>query len=82
VTTVDDLVHAIYERLCLRQRHQGAGADMSFFEVRVALGITEAQLAEAIKVLRFSEDLKIVFTAAGRVKLGTTWRARCEEGSR
>jgi hypothetical protein len=31
--TVDDVVEAIFRRLCLRQRHQGVGAAMSLTEL-------------------------------------------------
>ena len=53
--TVDDLVDAIYERLCLRQRHQGASADMSLTELRLALGLTEEQIMEAVHVLQLAD---------------------------
>jgi hypothetical protein len=76
--TVDDVVEAIYQRLCLRQRHQGVGADMSLTELRIGLGVTEAQLVEAVKVARISEDLFLAFTTDGRVTLGPSWRDRCE----
>jgi hypothetical protein len=77
--TVDDVVEAIYDRLCLRQRHQGVGADMSLTELRLALAVTEAELLEAVKVARISEDLFVAFTAPDRVTLGPSWRGRCEE---
>ncbi len=79
--TVDDVVEAIFRRLCIRQRHQGVGADMGLAELRLALGVTEAQFIEAVKVARFSEDLFIAFTtpARDRVTLGPSWRGRCED---
>jgi hypothetical protein len=52
---------------------------MSLTELRLALGVTEAQLVEAVKVARLSDDLKIAFTTAGRVTLGPSWRGRCED---
>jgi hypothetical protein len=76
---VDDVVQAIYERLCLRQRHQGVGADMSFAELRLALGVTEEQLIEAVHVLRLADDLHVAFTARDRITLGPSWRGRCED---
>ena len=47
----------------------------------IALGVTEAQLTEAIRVLRFSGDLFIVFTtrAPDRVTVGPSWQDRCED---
>jgi hypothetical protein len=75
--TVDDVVEAIYQRLCLRQRHQGAGADMSLTELRIGLGVTEEQLVEAVKVARISDDLFVAFTAPDRLTLGPSWR--CED---
>jgi len=79
--TVDDVVEAIFRRLCDRQRAHGVGADMSLAELRLALGATEAQLMEAVKVLRLSDDLRIAFTAQGRdrVTLGASWRGQCED---
>lgn len=77
--TVDDVVHAIYERLCLRQRHQGVGADMSLTELRIGLGVTEAELMEAVKAARLSDDLYIAFTAPDRVTLGASWQEPCED---
>lgn len=78
--TVDDVVEAIFRRLCLWQRHQGVGADMSLTELRIGLGVTEEQVVEAVKVARLSDDLFIAFTTEGRVTLGPSWRARCEDG--
>jgi hypothetical protein len=60
--TVDDVVGAIFRRLCDQQRAHGVGADMSLAELRLALGVTEKQLTEAIQVLRLSDDLSIAFT--------------------
>jgi hypothetical protein len=79
--TVDDLAEAIYRRLCRRQLHEGPGADMSLAELRLGLGVTAAQLTEAVKVLRLSDDLCIAFTrpAPSRVTLGASWRGRCED---
>jgi hypothetical protein len=79
--TVDDVVEAIYQRLCLRQRHQGVGADMSLTELRLALEVTEAELLEAVKVARISDDLFVAFTAPDRLTLGPAWRGRCENSS-
>ena len=41
--------------------------------------MTEAELMEAVKVARLSEDLYIAFTARDRVTLGPSWRGRCED---
>jgi hypothetical protein len=78
--TVDDVVEAIFNRLCIRQRHQGVGEDMSLIELRLALGVTEAEIMEAVCVLRLSSDLFIAFTTRvwDRVTLGPSWRERCE----
>jgi hypothetical protein len=80
--TVDDVVHAIYQRLCLRQHHQGVGADMSLTALRLALAVTELELLEAVTVARISGDLFLAFTAADRVTLGASWRVRCEDEER
>ena len=48
--TVDDVVEAIFRRLCLRQRHQGVGAAMSLTELQIGLGVTEEQLGDAVTV--------------------------------
>jgi len=80
--TVDDVVEAVFRRLCLRQRHQGVGAAMSLTELQIGLGVTEAELMEALKVARLSDDLYIAFTAPDRLTLGPSWRARCEDQER
>lgn len=82
-TGVDGVVEAIFRRLCDHQRAQGVGAAMSLAELRLALGVTEAELIEAVKVARISDDLFLTFTANERVTLGPSWRERCEgEGSK
>jgi hypothetical protein len=60
--TIDDVVQAMFRVLCDHQRAKGVGADMSLAEVRLALGATEAQLMEALRVLRLSSDLFLAFT--------------------
>jgi len=80
--TVDDVVEAIYRRLCLRQRHQGVGAAMSLTELQLGLGVTEEQLADAVKAARISDDLFVAFTAPDRLTLGPSWRGRCEDQER
>ncbi len=77
--TVDDVMEAIFRRLCDQQQAQGVGADMSLAELRLAIGVTEAQLMEAVKVARLSDNLYIAFTARDRVTLGASWRGRCED---
>jgi hypothetical protein len=41
---VDDVVEAIFQQLCIRHQVRGQGADMSLAELRIMLGVTEAQL--------------------------------------
>jgi hypothetical protein len=77
--TVDDVVEAMFRRLCLRLRYQRLAADMSLIELRLALGVTEAELLEAVKVARISDDLFIAFTTPDRVTLGRFWRGRCAQ---
>jgi hypothetical protein len=77
--TVDDVVDAIYQRLCLRQRHQGVGAAMSLTELQIGLGVTEEQLGDAVALARISADLFVTFTAPDRLTLGPSWRARCKD---
>jgi hypothetical protein len=81
---VDDVVEGIFRRLCDHQRAKGTEADMSLAELRLALGVTEAQLNEAVRVLRLSIDLFIAFTtpAWDRVTLGPSWQGRCEDEGR
>jgi hypothetical protein len=80
--TVDDVVEGMFRRLCDQQRARGVGADMGLAELRLALGVTEPELMEAVKVARISDDLKIAFTARDRVTLGPSWRGRCEDEGR
>jgi len=77
--TVDDLVEAIFRRLCLRQRHQGVGAAMSLTELQIGLGVTEEQLGAAVTMVRISADLFVTFTAPDRLTLGPSWRTRCKD---
>ena len=78
--TLDVVVEAIFRRLCAHRRAEGVATDMSLAELRLALGVTETQLMEAIKVLRLSGDLFIAYTtrAWDRVTMGPSWRERCE----
>ncbi len=77
--TVDDVVEAMFWRLCLRQRYQGGGAAMSLTELQIGLGVTEEQLDDAVTVARSSDDLFVTFTAPDRLTLGPSWRARCKD---
>jgi hypothetical protein len=79
--TVDDVVAGLFRRLCAHRRAEGVASDMSFAELQLALGVTETQLTEGIKVLRLSGDLYIAYTtrAWDRVTLGPAWRDRCED---
>jgi hypothetical protein len=79
--TGDDVVQGIFRRLCAHRRAEGVATDMSLAELRLALGVTETQLTEGIKVLRLSGDLFIAYTtrAWDRVTLGPSWRERCED---
>ena len=81
---VDALLEAIYRQLCARQRAQGAGAEMSLADLRVALGVANYELREALMVARLSDDRDIRFTSPGRdrVTLGSAWRRRCENEGR
>ena len=55
---VDDLVEAIYQR------------SMSLTELRLALGVTDAQLSEAIWVLSFPGDRRVRWAAKDRSDSG------------
>jgi hypothetical protein len=77
---VDEVVGGVYQRLCIR--HQDTPADddrsMSLSELRLALGVTEALLNEALWLLTFPGDKRIMYPIPGRVALGPDWRERCE----
>jgi hypothetical protein len=77
---VDDVVEAIFQRLCIRQQDSPPDADrsMSLVELRLALGVTEALLNEALWLLTFPDDKRITYPAPGHVALGPEWRERCE----
>ena len=70
--TVEDVVQGVFRRLCAHRRAEGVATDMSLAELRLALGVTEKELMEGIKVLRLSGDLFIAYTtrARDRVALG------------
>lgn len=55
---------------------------MSLAELRIMLGVTEAQLMEAVHVLRLADELHVAFTAPDRLTLGASWRERCEGAGR
>jgi len=73
---IDDVVEAISQRLCIREQYGQNAADrsMGLAELRLALGVTEAQLNEALWVLSFPEDKRIEYPAKDRVSLGADWR--------
>jgi len=73
---IDDVVEALFRRLCLRQRHQGVGAHMSLTELQIGFGVTEEQLGDAVTVARISDDLFVTFTAPDRLTLGPGRGAR------
>ena len=78
--TIDDVVEAIFQRLCIRQRYGDTEADksMSLTELRIALGVTDAELKEALWVLSFPGDRRIVYPSKDRVTLGPDWLERCQ----
>jgi hypothetical protein len=77
---VDDVVEAIFQRLCIRQQDTGPDVDpsMGLPELRLALGVTEALMNEALWLLTFPGDERIVYPTPGRVALGPDWRERCQ----
>ena len=79
---VDDVVERVFQRLSIREAH-GAGPDksMSLTELRLAPGVTDAQLTEALWVLSFPGDHRIEYAARDRIALGRDWRERCERQS-
>jgi hypothetical protein len=44
---VDDVIEAIFQRLCIRQQDGHGDHSMTFTELRLALGVTEALMSEA-----------------------------------
>ena len=77
---IDDVVEAIFQRLCIRHRYGGTDVDrsMSFTELRIALGITDAEMKEALWVLGLPGDKRIAYPSKDHVALGTDWLGRCE----
>jgi hypothetical protein len=80
VKHVDDVVEGVYQRLCIRYQDTPAENDrsMSLTELRLALGVTEALLNEALWLLTFPGDKRIMYPTPGRVALGPDRRGRCE----
>lgn len=76
---VHDVVEGIYQRLCIRQQDVPEGTDpsMGTAELRLALGVSEALMNEAIWLLSFPGDRRLAFPAKDRVALGPAWRERC-----
>ena len=75
---VDDVVEGIFQRLCIRQQDGHGDRSMSFDELRLALGVSEALFNEALWVLTFPGDKRIIYPTPGRVALGPDWKERCE----
>lgn len=77
--TVDDVVEAIFQRLCIRHQYRAPGEDasMSLAELRLSLGVTEAQLREALMVIRFTGEQRVAYSEKGRIALGPEWLERC-----
>ena len=66
---VDDVVEGVYQRLCIRHQDTPAEDDrsMSLTELRLALGVTEALLNEALWLLTFPE------TSGSCTRLRVAW---------
>ena len=77
--TVDDVVEAIFQRLCIRHQYRASGEDasMSLAELRLSLGVTESQLRDALLVIRFTEERRVTYSAQERIALGPEWLERC-----
>jgi hypothetical protein len=80
---VDDVIEGIFQRLCIHEQDGEKAADrsMGLLELRVALGVTEAQLNGALWLLSFPGDKQIEYPAKDRAALGTDWRPRCGQQS-
>jgi hypothetical protein len=68
----------IFQRLCIRQADVHADPSMSLDELRLALGVSEALMNEALWVFTFPGDKRTRYPTPGRVALGPDWRGRCE----
>ena len=75
---VEDVVEAIFHRLCIRQQDGHGDRSMGLDELRLALGVSEALMNEALWVLTFPGDKRIKYPTPGRVQLGPDWLGRCE----
>jgi hypothetical protein len=75
---VDEVLEAIYQRLCIHAQDSQHAADhsMSLAELRMALGVSEALLNEALWLLSFPGDKRISLPAKDRVALGPEWIER------
>jgi hypothetical protein len=80
---VDDVIEGIVHRLCIHEQDGQNAADrsMGLAELRLALGVREAQLNEVLWVLSFPGDRRIEYPATDRVALGADLRPRCEQSS-
>ena len=67
---VDDVIEGIFQRLCIRQEDGTNPPDrsMGLAELRLALGVTEAQMNEALWVLSFPGD------TGSSIRPRTAWR--------
>jgi len=67
---VDDVVEAIFQRLCIRQQDGHGERSMSLDELRLALGVTEVLMNEAQWVFTFPGHKRVRYPTLGRVALG------------
>jgi len=78
--SAEDLRPGDILRMCIRYQEAPAEEDrsMSLTELRLAPGVTEALLNEALWLLTFPGDRRITYPTPGRVALGPDWRGWCE----
>ena len=79
---VGDVVEAIFQRLCIRERFGRSDLEdrgMTLEELRLGLGATEAEFNEAVWLLSFPGDHRIEHPGKDRIALGTDWKRRCKE---
>ena len=78
---VGDVMEAIFQRLCIRERFGRSQLEergMTLDELRLGLGVSEAEFNEALWLLSFPGDQRIEHPAKDRIALGPDWRGRCE----
>jgi hypothetical protein len=79
---MDDAAGQVFQQLCVHVKAKGPDATMTRAELRLATGLSEEELMEALRRLRppgSGQDLLVSFVGGpDKITLGPSWRGQCE----